>query len=231
MTNNFAAHLDMLGFSNAIIKNFTKAWDALKNLKSAMDQSLNIEIIPQSTGIPISKRISEKFFSDSIILFTPNDTNEDLLAILISASQLFANALKLCIPLRGGIAHGRFCVDSENELFMGESLVRAHSIGENAQWSGITVDKTIAERVKNTILKNYVVDWQLPLKNGSEISQKVLNWPKAFANGFTKKPPISVADYYEAFEPMFGPYQNLAPEVKLKYENTVKFINKHLPLL
>jgi len=229
MVNNFAAHLDILGFRNVICRKFDEAWGALSDLKSAMDKALRITIIPQSTGTPIGDRIRAKFFSDTVFLFTANDTDEDLLAILITSSKLFANALKSCVPLRGGIAHGKFCMDPNNELFMGESLVKAYVIGEDAQWLGIVADKIIAERSQKTVLKEYVVNWNVPSKNGRNEPRSVLNWPKAFAAGFTKKPPISVLDYYEAFEPMFGPYDDLTPGVKFKYENTVMFVNTHLP--
>jgi hypothetical protein len=95
---------------------------------------------------------------------------------------------------------------------------------------GIVVDEIIAEKVHKTTLKNYVVEWDIPQKNGDSKFLKVLNWPKAFAHGFNKKPPITVADFYMAFEQMFGPYSNLPSSVQLKYESTVEFINKHLPI-
>ena len=229
MGNNFAAHLDMLGFGNAVCRNFQEAWGALSDLKNAMDKALRLVIIPKSSGVPIGKRIGAKFFSDSIVLYTKNETDEDLFSILISSAQLFANALKSCLPLRGGIAHGKFCMDPNNDLFMGQSLVKAHAIGEDAQWSGIVVDKTIAERSQKTVLKGYIVTWTVSGKDGNNKSRRVLNWPKAFASGFKQKPPISVIDYYKAFEPLFGSYDSLTPDVRLKYENTVKFVNSHLP--
>ena len=219
----------MLGFGSAVNRNFDEAWGALSGLKFAMDKALCIEIITGS-GIPLGDKIRATFFSDTVFLFTPSDTDDDLIAILISASQLFSNALAKCVPLRGGIAHGKFCMDPRNGLFMGQSLVNAHTIGEGAQWLGIVVDKIIAEKAHKTVLKNYVVEWNVPQKNGDNKPLKVLNWPKAFAHGFKKKPPITISDFYMAFERMFGPYGNLPSSVQLKYENTVKFINKHLPI-
>jgi hypothetical protein len=38
-------------------------------------------------------------------------------------------------------------------------------------------------------------------------------------------PPFTTAAFYEIFEPTFGPFMGLDPDVRVKYENTVQFFN------
>ena len=229
MVNNFAAHFDMLGFGNAVLKDFNEAWGALSDLWFAMDKALRTVAISIHTGLPLVDRVRSQFFSDSVILYTAHDSGDDLIAILIVAGALFGESLRTCVPLRGGIAHGRFQMDPQKAIFMGESLVRAHRIGEDAQWLGIVLDERIAEAARETTLREYVVAWDIVGKDGNETTRRVLNWVKLYADSL-KKPPITLAEFYQPFERLFGPYDALTLEVRRKYENTVAFVNAHLSL-
>jgi hypothetical protein len=53
----------------------------------------------------------------------------------------------------------------------------------------------------------------------------VINWPQIFNNSFKKPAPITSEEFYQAFETLFGLYKDLKEDVKIKYDNTVKFIN------
>ena len=227
--SNFAAHFDMLGFGSAVQKDFHEAWGALSDLWYAMDKALCTVPIPIATGMPLVDRVRSEFFSDSVILYTPGDSDEDLIAILIAAATLFGGSLRRCVPLRGGIGHGRFQMDPSKRLFMGESLVKAHRVGENAQWLGIVLDEGTAEVARKTALGGYVVDWDILGKDGVTSTCTVVNWMKAYVDaGSLKKAPITLAELYQPFERLFGPYAHLSPEVKRKYESTVAFMNVHL---
>lgn len=225
MVDNFAACFDMLGFRSAVLKNFNQAWGALSDLWFALDKALSTVAIPVDTGVPLVDRVRAHFFSDSVVLYTSYDLEEDLIAILIAAGTLFGESLRTCVPLRGGVGHGKFQMDPDKVIFMGESLVRAHDIGEDAQWLGILLDEEIAKRAIKTSLKEYVVTWQVPRRNGDQGSRYVLDWVKPYADAGNLKLPITTADFYQAFEALSGPYLALPPEVRRKYENTVAFIN------
>lgn len=56
----------------------------------------------------------------------------------------------------------------------------------------------------------------------------VLNWAKIFKNNWTKEPPITVIEYYKAFEKMFGDFDSLSEDIQKKYSNTVDYINYSL---
>ncbi len=226
--SNFAAHFDMLGFGNAVLTNFHEAWGALSDLRYAMDEALHLVLVPIATGarIPLIDRVRYEFFSDSVILYTSGDSDEDLTAILIAAATLFEESLRMCVPLRGGIAHGKFQRDEDKGLFMGESLVNAYRIGESSQWLGIVLDRSVAELSRRTSLDKYVVNWDIPDKKGTRVTHAVLDWLKPLLDaGHFKRPPITLAEFYQPFVRFSGAYANLPLEVKRKYENTIAFVN------
>lgn len=225
----YVAHFDMLGMARLSLKKPDAAWSAICNLARAKEESLNLVIEITSTKTLIRDRIKSITFSDTIIVFTLRDEVEDLYAIIILCTQLFADALKYNIPLRGGISHGIFFVNFDHNLYAGPALVNAYNIGEYAQWLGIMVDETVAERCRAIPLmsgtKDAILNWPVPLKTGSTRTSHVINWPYPMRNNFTVSPPISIDQFYKGFAPLFGSFSDLGDNEKEKYRNTVDFIN------
>jgi hypothetical protein len=112
-------------------------------------------------------------------------------------------------------------------------LVRAYRLGEEAQWLGTIVDETTARQAREAELKAatgdpLVVDWQIPLKTGEPEIRGVINWPASHRNNFRITLPISAQEFYSPFEVYFGPFENLPPNARDKYENTARFVNAML---
>lgn len=232
----YVAHFDILGFKSATLRNPDEAWGALSDLRGCMDKALGTAISISSLNQKISDRIMAYIFSDTVLIFTLSDTLADFAAMLTLNSHFFADALVKRIPLRGGIAYGDFFYNPHLHLFCGIPFVNAYALGEEAQWSGIIVDDAVAEHYAtkyNTLNltsdgKPVIVQYDVPMKSNEIKRSWVINWPIIFMPRFTKRPPISLNDYYAAFESLFGPYDNLCQSVKAKYENTVNFINSSL---
>jgi hypothetical protein len=72
--------------------------------------------------------------------------------------------------------------------------------------------------------------WNVPTKAGVS-ERSVINWPACFRKNFTVPAPISISDFYKAFEPLFGPYEKLREIYQAKYSNTVDFVNSQLDKL
>jgi len=138
-----------------------------------------------------------------------------------------------CVPLRGGIAHGRFAFNLDHYLFSGPALVDAYELGESSQWLGISLDDKVAEAVmklpigRSTRGKEMVVNWEVPCKNGSIENRMVINWPEAHRDNYVGPIPVEAVTFYQPFAHLFGPFHQLTDSVKLKYESTVAFLNAH----
>jgi len=223
----FVAHFDMLGMKRAVFRNDNEAWGALCDINEAKKRIYRISIKIKNNDKIIEDRVRTFFFSDTVIVFTLSDEPEDLYAILILSSELFSNSLHRCVPLRGGLAHGEFYFNLDEGLFLGKPLVKAYGIGECAQWIGIVVDQYIAEMAMLYPIGDEIIQWNVPQKENNLKMEFVLNWPLIFRNNFTIM-PVTIDAFYEAFIPLFGPYCDLPESAKIKYENTVKFINSVL---
>lgn len=177
----YVAHFDMLGMRCLSLDKPEVAWSTLCKLSKAKEESLSKAIELTSTKSIIRDRIRSITFSDTIIIYSKSDEIEDLYAITTLCTQLFGDALKYSIPLRGGFAHGIFFTNLEHSLYAGPALVNAYTLGECAQWLGIVVDDVVAERCRKIPLqreaKDLFINWQLPLKCGHRSPMNVINWP------------------------------------------------------
>ena len=138
--NRFVAHFDMLGMSTLTKRDPDLAWKKLSALGHARDKRLSLGIQRLDTNETITDQIRTFTFSDTVIAFSKGTAENDALAMVLLMTELFTYSLHLGVPLRGGIAHGRFAFNLELNLFSGPALVDAYELGESAQWLGIVLD-------------------------------------------------------------------------------------------
>ena len=217
----------MLGFSNIVKGNSKKAWDILNKLYKLL-LIIPERITVSSTRQNITNTVKSIFFSDTIILYTEQDNFEDLFSIFLTATNFFFQSMLLGIPLRGGIAHGDFFVDTSKNLYMGMPLIKAYKAGEKAQWLGIIVEddiyRTQLADYPEMKYDHYFVEWDVPLEDNKTEKEIVINWPYVFQGIIRFKE--TTKEWYELyrFNELFGVYENLEVTAKNIYENTQNFI-------
>ncbi len=230
--NRYVAYFDMLGFKTATRRDPIKAWEALKSVRESMDKVMRLGVYLTERKVYVKNPVQIFILADSILMFTFKDTPDDLTAILGLSSELHTQALHRCVLLRGGVAHGEFFYNLEKNLFAGEPFIRAYELEKCGQWSGIILDETVASHYKNSPFplkcpdeSLIVIPWDVPLKEGTKKVMPVLDWIGPHRGNFTKKPPISVEDFYAGFISLFGSFEKLDKNTMDKYRNTIEFVN------
>ncbi len=229
----YVAHLDILGMSAIVDKDFDDAWTLLSELVAVRDRigRLELEFTESGECIRAQEAIQMVTFSDTIMLFTKGESPLELRCMIVLLTEIFHKALCRCVPVRAGLAHGVFSFNLDKSMYAGPALIEAYRVGEAAQWLGIALGASIRERAIALAMRsgksNAVVDWPVPVKRGTA-EGLVVNWPAFVAHDLKAKPPISVAQFYAAFERSFGPFEDLPQEVQEKYSNTVTFMNQML---
>lgn len=231
--NRFVAHFDMLGMAALTKREPDLAWEKLSTLSLVRNERLSFGIQRQDTNELITDQVRTFTFSDTVIAFSKGNSNNDALAMVLLTTELFTNSLHYCIPLRGGIAHGGFSFNLLQNIFSGPALVDAYELGESSQWLGITLDQYTADVIsllpvgKSIRGIDSIVSWNVPCKDGTFRRRNVVNWPETHRNTYTGQAPLIVQLFYEPFASLFGPYEDLHPDVAAKYANTVEFFNAH----
>ena len=115
---------------------------------------------------------------------------------------------------------------------MGKALIDAYRLCESLQFIGICVDDHTASIIKRTKLAKNIHGKQSVQRKSGQIKEKnkivntdlnIINVWNIYKNNFLKK-DFSVEEFFQAFEPNFGPFDKLSKDVQLKYRNTVQLI-------
>jgi hypothetical protein len=229
----FVAHIDILGMRAMVRRDAEQAWKVLSGLANVRDHIGSLEIARISAGSRelLAQRVFSVMFSDTIVLFTKTEEDDDLQAILVACAELLHKAMCAFVPVRIGLAEGQFFFNLESSMYAGPALIEAYEIGEAAQWLGIATTESICRQAKaanfGSGTDDIVIPAQIPTKQGT-VPGYAMNWVAVFRHDFKVPHPIPVELFYSQFAHAFGPFTDLGPTERQKYINTTDFINLHL---
>lgn len=130
----WVVHFDILGFSK-MVENFP-VWFVQEEYKKALEKGKRSNI-----------KCKFKFFSDSFIFYTENDSTNSF-SCIEGTSALFYRAMFLGrIPMRGCLNWGQFYADEENGIFFGPAQIEAYKLAEEQNWIGFVLSKKAREKL------------------------------------------------------------------------------------
>jgi hypothetical protein len=229
----FVAHIDILGMRAMVRRDPEMAWKVLSGLADVRDHigKLQLTHISSARQQMLAESVFSVMFSDTILLFTKTESDNDLEALLIAAAEILHKAMCNYVPVRIGVAGGQFFFNIEDSLYSGPALIEAYEIGEAAQWLGVVTTHAVYQQAIHANFKSgtkdVIVPFNIPTKHGV-VPGYALNWVASFKHDFKVKPPISTELFYSQFEHAFGPLYELPERERMKYVNTTNFINEHL---
>ena len=192
LNNRFVVFLDIMGFKDRVARNsadelYKELTDFNKDITTIINSSFVLkpkEEIKQDDNSElklISKKETEEGiilaqFSDSIVLFSSDNSAKSLKKISEVTAKIMQNAInrEKPIPLKGALAEGYITCDMSKQLFFGQSLIDAYLLEENVQFYGIAVHHTAEASVK-AIGSDLYKNVKIPLKSGG-IEHLVLVW-------------------------------------------------------
>lgn len=197
--NRYVVFLDIMGFKERVARNthaklckelsefnrqITDIVNAkpkkLKNILSGQEansEEVTKESSEEANGIILAQ------FSDSIVLFTQNDSSESLETIAKAAGDIVRKALtrEEPIPIKGALAQGEITCDVPKQLFFGQALIDAYLLEEDVQYYGIVVHHT-AEKSVIALKSPLFEDKPVPLKSGN-----IAHYELAWYNGHSQE--------------------------------------------
>lgn len=143
----FVALLDVLGFSHLVQQD-----PEAHGLASYTDTVVHI-----TSPYRGMKTI---LFSDTVVLFTFDDSSAAFQNITTAVSRLLFALLKADIPIRGAVAHGAFVrseASGHGTVIAGHPIIEAHYFESRLQWVGVMLAPSTLKHIG-------------PLKGRTEIS-------------------------------------------------------------
>lgn len=189
----YVVFLDIMGFKDRVARNtHEKLYEELASFNNSITSSIQNsgehfaeeateEEGNSSTAIKQtnqSNRIILSQFSDSIILFSSDDTTESLEQISKATVGIMRAAFGCDrpIPLKGALARGMVTCDESKQLYFGQALIDAYLLEENVQYYGVVVHHSAEKQVRDN-QSGIFRDIEVPLKSG-KIRHYELVWYK-----------------------------------------------------
>lgn len=187
------AMMDLLGFSHILetqdLDEIERKYESLipPALATAGLASSGALVFTDDGGIDLSDDllpVTHAVFSDTVILH-PRDERTTLTALCQATLLTIDMALMAGWLFRAGLAYGSFKANSEQRLFLGTSVVRAHQVEAAQEWCGCVLDDSVeseySEEISELMSRGMLVRYPAPLKKGADQSHKqkdrlVLNW-------------------------------------------------------
>jgi hypothetical protein len=164
--NRYVAYIDVMGFKDMVVR--TSHGEIYKMMKS-IESSKSLVLNTRWTG-KISKLVTTTTYSDSIMLYSKDESNDALDDLITSVSALVYELFLNGIPHKGSIAYGKMTLDKKNSIFFGQPLIDAYLLQEELNFYGIIIHASAEKKMKRKKYNcnmSFVQDYLCPLKNGS----------------------------------------------------------------
>lgn len=171
----YVCFLDVMGFKDLVSRRshrqvfslMKKLSDAKNSIRLAFDENENKKY---------HDIIYTTSFSDSIVVFTKDNSKTSLIALVaVAIPHLMQSALSKGIPMKGALAFGEMSIDKEGQIFFGQPLIDAYLLQEDVYYYGVVVHNSAELLVSKTPTNKHFIDISTPLKSGN-ISHYNINW-------------------------------------------------------
>lgn len=206
------AYFDLLGFKQK-----------LKTLPlSILQQKVN-DIVKdlQAEAKEFERNVDYLFYADTFIFYSKSGENEDYPGLLHVSTHFMEKCICKGIALRGAISFGEIAVGYDKRIMIGNAFLDSHQYGEDQDWLGLILTPAASNRLKELKLdpaRHGFVYGEIPRRECPKSNDEVYAY--SFCRGVSNFPCPLLHKLKEM--------QLLSPEgTKPKYDNTMRFIEKH----
>lgn len=195
--NRFVVFLDIMGFKDMVMRN---THETIYNKMNDLSEVYNLmpSLIEGIDSINDSN-IHLTTFSDSIVLFSKNNSHKNLAQILSATKIILQYSLLKSIPLKGSIAYGLTSVNKSKNIYFGQSIIDAYLLQEELQYYGVALHNTVESFLtlyKNKITSTPVFEAKTFFKTGQIIHFNV-EWFEFLNMYFQEKKTLSDEEVFK----------------------------------
>jgi hypothetical protein len=231
----FVAFFDILGFKDRVMRESHEK--IYKDLAGIQVNEKKLEKVLENQAVKNIFNNSEIYvvkFSDSVVLFSKNDTIDNFILFLISARFLFYSFLKRNFLVKGGMAYGEISLDKENQLYFGQPIIDAFLLEEEVNYIGVVAHNSI-DMFKQCIKANHkfyplltqlIFEGKSPLKSGL-ITHYNLDWFLLLIDKNNRGGKTETILKTEIITDLKNYYLGVSGSPRRYIDNTIEFIDKN----
>lgn len=194
MNNNYTiAVCDILGFSKLVettqpdrVVTNTLGW-----IRKALYHSIhedNPKNVPNITELNRHTQIGFAWFSDTILLYTREDTTECIRTLIRTVSWfMFDTMLNHNTRIRCGVSYGQAVIEPENDIYVGKPIIEALNLEKIQLWSGGALTSEAVQRIPADAREGqniywWLVPYEVPTKEGNPFKTLAIDWTQGIHN-------------------------------------------------
>lgn len=216
--NRFVAFLDIMGFEDMVLRRSHK--EVHKILTTFVPELKIIDWYTIGVSDDIKNSATSKLviFSDSIIIFSSDDTINSAAKIISDVGWILNSAITQQLPIKGAISHGEQTADLVHSLYFGKPLIDAYKLQHELLLYSAVLHHTAEKRLNafhsNKLLARYgAFRWNTPMKSG-KINHYVVDWTEF---NIEHKNPLNLISKL---------YDNVSGAPRIYVDNTLEFVRE-----
>ena len=217
--NCWIAYFDLLGFKEYVL-DFD--FPTHPHCYGVFVEELYNNILECFKDLPERSRIYTTWFSDTFLAYTLDDSYESFVSIAFGSLLTCAKLVAKHHPVRGALGTGRLYAEQKKNIFVGSALIDAYEYGEKQNWIGFSVTPKAEEKF-NDISPDGKTPWTCCDQHKYDVPMKSKN------GGFhVEKLWVANIERYSEVRRIItegANSQGLKDKYKIKYENTLTFLN------
>ena len=213
-TKRCVAFLDIMGFKDMVARS---SHDTIYKRLQSISKSQNAIEEAKFLNVYMTK------FSDSIAIFSKDDTKDSLMAFMVATEFVFTKCIIDGIPIKGAMAYGKISVDIENSLFFGQPIIDAYQLEEDLKYYGIILHHTMFNVLNKRGLGSVNIKHiETPLKCGN-IFHYNLDWFTSYNKLADEKKDSKIIEFIEQY------YNKVSGAPRKYIDNTIGVYRKFYP--
>ena len=220
--DRFVAYIDILGFKDLVETNtHGHVLKKLKRLKQSLDEIDKREKQDLRTWI----------FSDSIFIFSMDDTYEAADAVMINTAKVVESALRSGLLVKGAVAHGKITADFQRSIFFGRPLIDAYLLQEEMKLASVVLHHTCEHKILSYDHKAPIdgsgrcLEYPTPFVGGV-VNHMHLNWLEYLILYRIDKEDDKTAEMDRHIERLRDLYLTVSGHPRVYIDNTLKFFDE-----
>jgi hypothetical protein len=192
---------DILGFKR-LVTSFpldTVVQKPLSLFRKALCHSIHKKSFPSEPPsldkLCDQSQLGVAWFSDTVVLYTLNDTDEHVRNLVQTVGWLlFETMFMKWTRVRGAIAYGEAYIDPANSIFVGKPIIQAFELEKDQVWSGCAFTESgevrlqelheydaisaapLSAEQRRVLPALWLTRYRVPLKNGGVKSLVSIDW-------------------------------------------------------
>lgn len=216
--NRFVGYIDIMGFKDLVARNNEEViYIMMHRIRNSIFQNLIIHGVDDPKD-GYESNIYVTTYSDSIIVYSKDDSKQSLNSFLNSISGLTSDLIRNAIPHKGAIAYGLMTLDFKNSIFFGQPLIDANFLHDELAFYGVVVHATADRFIRNSGNK-YIFEYNCHFKSGASKHLTVL--PELL-----EPDPLYENNYNDCFTLVENFRQKTSGSLRMYIDRTLQYLEE-----